>query len=206
MSGHGNGWANPAPAGLVALAVACFTFYALLSGKVEHTCIPLLGCWLLGGALVQFTVAIVELKEGASTGGNVFLFFSAFFMLVGGLEFFVKYFASINGWAIDARIDGWSWMVLWFALWLWTPAYFKAVLPMTLVVLSLDIAVPIVSLMDLGILDHAYAPTAALFLLISGILGIYVASAVILAAEYGKSILPLPGPIVKPSPSSSANA
>ena len=28
-------WANPTPAGLVALAVACFGFFALLSGKVE---------------------------------------------------------------------------------------------------------------------------------------------------------------------------
>ena len=54
-------------------------FYLLCNGKVEHTCIPLLGCWLLGGALVQYTVAIIELKEGATTGGNVFLFFSAFF-------------------------------------------------------------------------------------------------------------------------------
>jgi len=197
MSSNGHGWANPAPAGLVALAVACFTFYALLSGKVDHSGIPLLACWLIGGCLVQFTVALIELKEGASTGGNVFLFFSAFFMLTGGLEFIIKYFAGVNGWVIDTRIDGWAWMVLWFALWLWTPAYFKSPLPLTLAVLALDVAVPIVALMDLQAVGHAFAPVAANFLLLAGIFGLWTATGIILNTEFGKKIIPMPGPIIK---------
>ncbi|MEI6856984.1 hypothetical protein [Psychrilyobacter sp.] len=36
-------WSNPTPAGLVALAVACFCFFAILSGKVTHDAMPLLG-------------------------------------------------------------------------------------------------------------------------------------------------------------------
>ena len=120
-----HGWASPAPAGLVALAVACFTFFGVLSGKVDHSCIPLLGCWLLGGFVIQIIVGIIELMEGNTTGGNVFTFFAAFFMLVGGLEFFVKFAAHIQAWQIDTRIDGWAWSALAIALLLWTPAYFK---------------------------------------------------------------------------------
>ena len=44
-SNEHNTWASPAPAGLVALAIACFCFYALLAGKVDHSCIP---CWVYG--------------------------------------------------------------------------------------------------------------------------------------------------------------
>ncbi len=56
-------WANPAPAGLLALAMACFTFFALLSGKVEYLTIPLLGCWLIGGFVIQIMLGILELRK-----------------------------------------------------------------------------------------------------------------------------------------------
>lgn len=197
MSGNG-GWANPAPAGLIALAIACFVFYAVLSGTVDKSCIALMGIWLLGGFVVQFTVAVIELKEGALTGGNVFLFFSAFFMLVGGFEFIFKYFAAMNGWAMNAHIDGWAWLVLWITLILWTPAYLKqSPLVMSLVVLLLDIAVFFVAFMDIGWMDPSYSTVAAPFLLAAGICGIYVASAIILNGAFGRAVLPMPGPILK---------
>jgi succinate-acetate transporter protein len=81
MSEQEKGWANPAPAGLTALAIACFTFYALLTGKVELTALPLLGAWLLGGFIVQIVVGIIEYKEGNLIGGNVFTVFAAFLCL-----------------------------------------------------------------------------------------------------------------------------
>jgi len=105
-------WSNPTPAGLVALAVACFGFFALLTGKITAGALPLLGCWLLGGFIVQLVVALIDLKGGNTTGGNTFLFFSAFFMLVGGLEMMVKSFLSKTGLTLDARVDGWAWLVL----------------------------------------------------------------------------------------------
>jgi succinate-acetate transporter protein len=196
MSGDGHGWANPAPAGLVALAMACFTFYALLSGTVKVGAIPLLGCWLIGGFVVQLVVGIVELMEGNSTGGNVFLFFSAFFMLVGGLEFFVKYFAAANQWSIplDAHIDGWAWLSLAIALLLWTPAYFKGTGILSLAVISLDVAVPLIAFMDMGVLGASYKPIAAYALLLTGVLAIYLSAAIILNTAYGKTILPIAGP------------
>ncbi len=198
-SNNGGGFANPAPAGLVALAVACFTFFALLSGKVGATAIPLLGCWLLGGFIVQLTVAIIELKEGALLGGNVFLFFSAFFMFTGGIEFFVKaYFASVNGTPIDGRMDGWAWLVLWIVLMLWTPAYLKTGPAMLgLLILCLDVACFFVAFMDLGILAKTYSIYAAYFLLFTGCFGIYVGAAIQLNDAFGRTILPMPGPLLK---------
>ncbi|MGI6488489.1 MAG: hypothetical protein GX964_02660 [Syntrophomonadaceae bacterium] len=197
MSGHGGGWANPAPAGLVALAMACFTFFALMTGKVDGTAIPLLGIWFLGGFVVQVIVGVMELLEGNTTGGNVFTFFSAFFMLVTGLELIFKYLAMQFGWALDARIDGWAWLPLAIALLLWTPAYFKGPLSMLLAVLALDVAVPIIAFKDMGVLGASWGPVAGVALLIGGILGLYTASAIVLNTAYEKPVLPTGGPLVK---------
>ncbi|NMA70086.1 MAG: hypothetical protein GX958_11830 [Desulfitobacterium sp.] len=201
MSNNSNGWANPAPAGLVALGVACFIFFALLSGKVTPGAMPLMGCWLIGGFVVQVCVGLIELKENQMTGGNVFLYFSAFFMLVGGLEFFVKYFAIVKEWSLplDATIDGWAWLVLAFCLVLWTPAYFKGTSILATIVILVDIAVVQVAFLDLGVLSPTFKVTAAYPLLFAGILAMYLSSALILNNAYGKTILPITKPWIKDS-------
>lgn len=124
-NGHGGGWASPAPAGLTALAIACFTYFAVLTGQVPGTVAPMLACWLIGGFIVQFIVALIELKEGHLLGGNVFLFFSAFFMMTGALEFLVKTSETFAKFGPTSEIDGWAWLVLLCTLLLWTPAYLK---------------------------------------------------------------------------------
>jgi len=187
-------WSNPTPAGLVALAIACFCFFALLSGKVTHDALPLLGCWLIGGFVVQIVVALLDLKGGNSTGGNTFLFFSAFFMLVGGLEMIIKFNMANQGIVLDAHIDGWAWIVLTSALILWTPAFFKSTRLLTIVVLALDVSLPFITLMDLGILPKTYAMIPAYGLLVAGIVAIYLSSAIVVNTAFGKKVYPLPGP------------
>jgi succinate-acetate transporter protein len=190
-------WANPTPAGLVALAVACFCFFALLSGRVTHDSLPLLGCWLLGGFVVQFLVALVDLKSGNATGGNTFLFFCAFFMLVGGLEMLSKFYMSQSNMLFDARIDGWAWLVLSIVLIMWTPAFFKTPLLLNLIVIGLDIALPFIAFIDLGILSKSFSAIPAWTLLFTGIIGIYLSAAIIVNGAYGRKIYPSPGPLVK---------
>ncbi|MCX5780637.1 MAG: GPR1/FUN34/YaaH family transporter [Firmicutes bacterium] len=197
MSGNGQGWANPAPAGLVALGVACFTFYYLLTCPKAAAVLPLLACWLLGGFVVQIIVGVVELMEGATTGGNVFTVFAAFFMLTGAAEFMVKYFAAANKWAIplDTKIDGWAWTALAIFIVGYTPAYFKATSVLTLAVISLDVAVVTIAMMDLGILAKTTGnPIAAYGLLLTGILGLYLSIAMVTNTAFGKSVLPIPAP------------
>ncbi|MCX5841433.1 MAG: hypothetical protein NTY16_08280 [Deltaproteobacteria bacterium] len=85
-------FASPGPAGLGALAVACFGFGAAFLGLVKPGGLPILAAWLFGGCLVQYTTAVMELKDHNITGGNVFLFFSAFFMLGAALSMLAKFF------------------------------------------------------------------------------------------------------------------
>ena len=187
-------WSNPTPAGLVALAVACFCFFAILTGKVTHEAMPLLGCWLIGGFVIQFVVALLDLKGQNNTGGNTFLFFSAFFMLVGGLEMIMKYNFMVKGIAFDAHIDGWAWLVLTSAILLWTPAFFKSTRLLTLIVIALDLSLPFITLMDLGILPKTYAVIPAWGLLIAGVIAIYLSSAIVVNTAFGRAFYPLPGP------------
>jgi len=186
-------WANPTPAGLVALAVACFAFFALLNGFVEKSAMPLVGCWLLGGFVVQLVVALLDLKSGNLTGGNTFLFFSAFFMLVGGLEMFVKYGGMTSGAPVDARIDGWAWMALTAALLLWTPAFLKTFSLLSVIVLMLDIALPFITLNDMKILPASLVPIPAYALLAAGVIALYLGASIVVNTAFGKTIYPVIG-------------
>jgi succinate-acetate transporter protein len=173
-------WANATPAGLVALAVASFCFFAVLNGFVGAGALPLLACWLFGGFAVQIVVALIDLKSGNAAGGNTFLYFSAFFMLVSAAGFLMK--SMLPG--LDAHIDGWAWLALTLVVWLWTPAFFKSPAVLTVVVLALDVALPCITIRDIGLL--ANAP-------VNKLLG----SAMILNGTFGRRILPNPAPIAR---------
>lgn len=190
---HKAAWANPGSAGLTALAIACFTFFAVLTGRVPHTSTPLLGCWLIGGFVVQIIVAVIELREGSILGGNVFLFFSAFFMLTGGLEFILQASSAFSDFGVTSEIDGWAWLVLLITLILWTPAYLKtSPRVMGILVLILDVGVLFVVLKDLGIMPTPIsAPIAGYALGLGGIFAIYLAAAIQLNAAFGKVIFPV---------------
>ena len=183
-------WANPTPAGLVALATACFCFFAMLNGFVEKTAMPLIGCWLLGGFVVQLVVGLLDLKSGNHAGGNTFLFFSAFFMLVGGLEMFAKYNGIVAGAPLDSRIDGFAWLALTIAIILWTPAFLKSFGLLSLVVLALDVALPFIALIDLKALPAGLSVIPAYALLAAGCIALYLSAAMIVNTAYGKKIYP----------------
>jgi succinate-acetate transporter protein len=174
----------------VALAVACFCFFALLEGHVDATTAkPLIGCWLSGGFVIQIIVAFLDLKEGNHAGGNTFLVFSAFFMLATGMGMLIGAF----GVETTKVIDGWAWLALSFVVILWLPAFFKKIGILSFIVLAVAIALPFIALGDiygtsaLGGLSHV--PSYAL--LVAGILAIYLSSAIVVNKAYGKQIYPM---------------
>ena len=187
-------WANPTPAGLVALGVACFGFFALLTGRVGRGALPLLGCFLIGGFFIQIIVALLDLKSGNSAGGNTFLYFSVYFMLVSGGEMFVKYFCS----GLDTRIDGWAWLCLMLVVALWTPAFFKTSAILFIIVAALNVAVPCIALSDLKVfpadVNAVLSQVAGWVLLLCGVLGVYLSGAIVVNTAYGRNLLPNPGP------------
>lgn len=163
---------------------------------------------MIGGFVVQVIVGVLELLQGNKTGGNIFLFFSAFFMLVTGMEMIFNYFAGMHGWVTDPRLSGWAWLPLAVTLLMWTPAYFKSPLSLFFVILALDVAVPLVALMDLQVLTGAWAAYVAGYaLLLAGMLGLYNAAALVLNKAYERVVLPTGTPLARISiPSTEATS
>lgn len=199
MEHHG---ASPAPGGLVAFAVACYTFTGVFSGLVTGEGLFLLGCWLLGGFVVQIIVASKELDHGVLLGGNVFLFFQGFFMLTGAFSSFAKYLC-LYVWLTpySTVVEGFGWMACTIALIMWSPGYFKTANgTFSLAIIFTDLALIGVVLNDFGILGAAASvvkPLVAVCLFIAGSLGIYCASATQLNTAFGRTVLPVMKPLIK---------
>jgi len=199
MADHEHVFANVAPAGLIALAMACWAFWAMYTGRVTGDAAPALAAWMIGGGLVQYAVGWMELRNGDIRGGNIFLFFGAFFMFVTALSLITKYLCAKNGLTVDARIEGYCWMACAIGLIGCTPAYAtKGTSIMFVVVVIVDVCLVLIALMDMAAIPKAvYAPPVGWALFVVGVLGLYVASAVMLNTMYGKTVLPLSGPLVK---------
>jgi len=199
MSSQDHVFANPLPAGLGTLAMACFGFGALLTGKVSHDVTPILAVWLIGGFFVQIVVAVIEFRDKNLPGANVFLMFSCIFMLTGALSFSAKYFLHQSGMPYDAAIEGWLWLAitLWFFMML--PCFLKSPKILLMIGILICIALPCIVALDFGVTAGraTIAKTGGYTLYITGILAIYLAGAISINTHFGKQILPITAPFVQ---------
>lgn len=191
---------SPGPAGLGALAVACFGFGAVFTGKVGLGGLPLLAAWLVGGGIVQYTVGVMELKDHNMTGGNAFLFFSAFFMFAAALSVLAKYLmlSGIMGSVKpEPMVEGYCWLAGASFLTAITPAYLKAPKPLAMIVLLIDVALWLIVGLDMGLLGSGLKPFVGYLLFVAGFLGIYMVAVVVNNHTYGRVIFPTFGTFIK---------
>jgi succinate-acetate transporter protein len=198
MSGTGTNWANPVPAGLIALGLACLIFCALLNGIISPDGMGVVGIWLISGFFVQVIVGVIEIRLGSSAGGNTFLWFSAYFMLATGSVYLMEYVAHSLGWKVDPRIEGYCWVGITFVMWLLYPSFLKTMpLTVALLITIMNIGAPLITGLKLGVLPKTLAPFLGDAIGVAGLLGLYSAACVINNTVYGKAILPFPGPIIR---------
>jgi hypothetical protein len=191
---------SPGPAGLGALAVACFGFGAVFSGKVGLGGLPLLAAWLVGGGIVQYTVAVMELKDHNMTGGNVFLFFSAFFMFGAALSVLAKYLmlsGMIGTVKPESMVEGFCWMAGAAFLTAVTPSYLKSPIPLFLIVLLLDVVLWMIVGLDMGTFGAGLKPTIGYLLYAAGWIALYLVAAIVNNNIYGRVVLPTFGAFIK---------
>lgn len=200
MNTHEHSFITPGPAGLAALAVACYGFGAVFTGKVGLGGLPLLAAWLVGGGIVQYTVAVIELKDKNLTGGNVFLFFSAFFMFAAALSTMAK-FLMLTGSFGEVQpltvVEGYCWAAGAAFLTIVTPAYLKAPTPLCLIVLIVDVVLWLIVGLDLEMLDASFKPMVGYLLFVAGSIALYLAGAIVNNQVYGKTIMPTFGTLMK---------
>ena len=212
MSESQSSFANPIPAGLGSLAVACFAFGAVYLEKVTLAGYPLLAAWLVGGGIVQVITAIIELKNKNITAGNVFLFFSAFFMFSASLSVLAKFamiLAIKNGMVSAALFDfttykvieGYCWVAGASFITIIIPSYVKAApRPLTLMIVLLTTCLWIIAGLDLQLIsdvDKFWHHCVGYLAIISGFLAIYIVGAVCNNTVFAREVMPLFVPAVK---------
>jgi len=202
---HEHVYANPVPQGLVALAVACFMFFAVLAGRLppESHVALLLGIVIACSFIPQFMAGLMELRNGVILGGNVFLYFSVYFMLATGLKFIFLHFSAVYGWGMTVYADGWWWVPLTVMLIAVTPSYAKSPAAIFWMIVAVDLALIFVVIHmfcvspDLHHFAHTCGALGGWFLLIAGILGLWIGAAVVNNTVYGRTVMPLGSPLVK---------
>ena len=191
-------FATPGPAALGAYAVAVFGFGAVFLGKVGVNGLPLLAAWLVGGGIIQLTAGIMELKDHNVTGGNVFLYFSGFFMFAAALSVIAKFLLITHGMKPDVVVEGWLWMAGTGFLVAMTPSYAKSNAALFLLVVAVDFALLLIALLDLGIADPGICkPIVGYILVGTGCIALYLILATATNTVYGKPVIPVPKPLVK---------
>jgi len=198
-SGSAPEFANPMPAGLVALAMVCFGLFAMYSGQVSHAAIPILAVWLFGGFVIQFVVALIEFKEKNPTGSNLFLIFAVVFMLIGCVGAYSKYLLKASGLPFDSNIEGWLWIAP--SLWVWGMAFCFLKAPKGLFILGavICLGLPFLIMLNLGLQGdrQLWAQLLSYAFLIAACIATYLAIAMSINMAYGKQILPIGTPIIK---------
>lgn len=191
------GFANATPAAFVALSLVCFGLFGTLSGRVDHSALLLFACWQFGAFVIQLVVAIIELKDKETSGGNVFLYFACFFMLVGSLESFTKYMAMVHQLPLSTAIDGYAWLVLALATTLFTPSFLSTSKVLFFTLVTADVGIWGVALGDLGLVGAGIYQLSAICMLIMAILGLWLAFAGVTNGQLKKNIIPVGSPFIK---------
>jgi succinate-acetate transporter protein len=196
---HQHTFANPGPAALIGLVMACFSLFALTNGKVNGTAAPILACWLVGGGLLQYMTGIMELRNGDMKGGNTFFLFGSFLMFANAISVMTKFILTTKNIPFDPRIEGWAWLGITICVLLWTPAFLRKTTGILFTMMvTLDVALVFLSFLDMGVLDKAvFGTIPGIALLVMAIQAIYLTGAMILNDAFDKTILPIPKPIIK---------
>jgi succinate-acetate transporter protein len=185
-------WANPAPAGLGGLMVACFMFWAMLTGRVGEGHALALGLWLLGAMVVQLAAGFIELRNGILTGGNLMLFFGSFFCVVGATTNIAKGLGA----PLDPVIQGWGWVAATLFIVALLPCYLKANKVFFFTVILAGIAVGMIAIMDIT-KSHALANTAGWLLMLVGIGSLLNIMAGVINPTFGREIIKLGKPFME---------
>lgn len=198
MTTESNGLANCGAANAFAITNATFGLFALVTGRVNGSCMLLLAMWMLAGFVVQIIPAIIFIIKGEDLDANMTLVLSSYLLLAGFLTFAVKWLAIQYGWQLDGHIEGYLWLSVFLVISFWTPALLKMTPKVfNFAVLGIDLALVLLSLNSLGMLTPIFVMLLGYDLLLIGILTLWVAAAMILNSTFQKTILPVGAPLIK---------
>jgi len=189
-------WGNPAPWGLGALAMICFCFFALLTGRAAEEAHHLVFAWGTVGAISQIAAGIINFKRGDVIGGTIFATFGALFMLGPALGHLMEATGLVES---AGTMDGYVFILLSLLLWCYlVPASRSEPLSLFALIALLAFSLSLLPFVFLAIGPTWLAELSGWLLLISGLLGVYIMTAIMTHEAYGRFVLPVGPPLVRP--------
>jgi len=118
-------------------------------------------------------------------------------MLATALLNAAEFICHATGIHFAASCDPYAWLALTIILTLFTPAYLVGSSVFFAALIFADIGLWFITLMKFGSLSPVFAaPIAAYSLLALGVLGLYLAAAIVLNTQFKKVLLPVGKPLI----------
>ncbi len=195
-------WADPSPAGLFAVGAGTTAVWTVLTGRAGPHDAGVFVVWLLASGLLQLVVGLVHLRRGDPTGGSLNLAFGVlFFGAPAGTAAVLSGGAAAGGGA-TLVMNGWIFLLLGVVLAAYVPIVARQ---SALLVLALGIftgAVFLLALLNLRApAEQQQAPwplvawSAGWLIGVAGLLMVYLGIATAWLHAFGRSVLPIPGPL-----------
>ena len=196
-------WADPSPAGLFAVGAGTTAVWTVLTGRAGPHDAGIFVVWLLAAGLLQLLVGLVHLRRGDPTGGSLNLAFGVlFFGAPAATSAVLSGGAAAGAPAATLVINGWIFLLLGVVLAAFVPVVARQ---SALLVLALGIftgAVFLLALLNLhSPAEQQQAPwpvvawSAGWLIGGAGLLMVYLGIATAWLHAFGRSVLPVPGPL-----------
>lgn len=192
-------WAMGTPAALYIIGASCFGLFALLSGLVPGSAIPVMAAWLIAAAVGIFICGIIDLARGDILLGTIFVVFATLIFLGGGTSFNAT-LALGDAAGAGFALSGWIWLAIGIILLLFLPSVGRASWSLFLFVLVLAVAVLLLAWGFIGgapVLGSGILLIAGYLLLLFGLYTLYVGTVFVLNTVAGAPKLGIGGPLFK---------
>ena len=197
-------WADPGPMGFIALAVGIFSFVPVFTGWVPREAIMATLPWGVAAVIALIIVTIIEFRNRNPVGAFAFGAFGIIIAgaltinVIKGFAMFVSKSTVPPALAEGAlMIDAMAWLALAIAI---LAVGFVCGLRWRSFAIAVwvgDVGVWIITMVNFGVLSHAMGAVGGYFLFLLGIYFLYIGIAEFVNPAFGKTILPLGGPLFK---------
>ncbi len=186
--------ANPGPANMVALSMALFIYWLILTGKVTGSASLVAGYFVFACGIIQLIAAIIYFIRGEMLPGNLVLMFGILFLILGGMNLMLGYFGDFYKLPMDHHISGWTILFLGVVLIVLTPAYIRGPYYFSIALIDIDILLILLAFAELGIVSLSVMPIVGWLCLVGSILALIIGAGTLINTSYGREIIPLPHP------------
>ena len=208
MAQQGSTWGDPTMAGLFAVAAGNTAVWAILTERIAITDVSIFIAWLLAAGVILTIVGLIGLRNGDTINGVLNLCFGILFFATPALTYIFQLWGGMPLLALGfpgiptTIVNGYVFIILGIVL-----ATFVPILGRTSWIPSVAMLILVIGIFLMAFyLMQGFPPMgiwplmgkiAGWFLLIGGLIMLYIGMAIGLLTGFGRMILPLGRPIFK---------